>query len=388
MERMIKKKLIVITSVLSLVLLLGGCMSSKYDVSGTVLDYQGNGVAGVNISFAGQGKTTTDQNGHWAMTLKGYGDVTTIPTKTGWLFAPAEIDIRHNLEFIDQETLFLGMKADEEVMVFEPALEEEIRRYFPNLSASDKITAADALGLNYLTARYLSISNLDGMQYFLGLEDVDLSNNNITDITPLENLRYINFLNLGYNQLSDLSKLVKPLNNIRLESLNLIQNGISDISQLSNIKFEKRLNLALSDNAIQDISVLANLDLRSIWLGNNKISDISSLKNQELQVANLSSNQIKDIAALAGMTDLEELYLGQNQIEDISSLKDLTSLTELDISSNQIRNIDVLVNLEKLECVYLFDNNLDLTDGSGARQVIEQLQNRGVEVLWDGNTEY
>ena len=74
--------------------------------------------------------------------------------------------------------------------------------------------------------------------------DLDLSNNQITDISPLAgltNLTNFGLLNLGRNKISDLSPLAGLTN---LERLNLSYNQISDLSPLKGLTNLKSLDLS------------------------------------------------------------------------------------------------------------------------------------------------
>ena len=85
------------------------------------------------------------------------------------------------------------------------------------------------------------------------LEGLDLSNNQITDISVITNLGQLNNLRLGSNQISDLT----PLANIGYHSLlDLSGNELSDISVLLQLQVTID-NLYLSSN---DQISCANLD--------------------------------------------------------------------------------------------------------------------------------
>ncbi|RJZ13404.1 Internalin-A [Listeria monocytogenes] len=123
----------------------------------------------------------------------------------------------------------------------------------------------------------------------------------IVDISGVETLTSAGWLTFNYNEISDLSpvKDLKKLYNLQLGGC-----GISDISSLSNLK--TLTHLYLSDNNISDISPLANLTgLESLTLQNNEISDISSLsKLVRIELLNLSNNQISDVSPLSKLNGL------------------------------------------------------------------------------------
>ena len=78
---------------------------------------------------------------------------------------------------------------------------------------------------------------------------LNLSRNEITDITPLSNLTNLMELNLSENFIEDL----RPIKNLKsLKILNLTENEISDISPLQNLT--NLHTLILDENFIEDLS--------------------------------------------------------------------------------------------------------------------------------------
>ena len=80
-----------------------------------------------------------------------------------------------------------------------------------------------------------------------------------------------------------------------IKSLNLYGINLTDISLLNKLPYLEILSL--SNNKIKDISVLSNLkNLKELYLSNNKINDINQLENlkncQKLEKINLQGNPI------------------------------------------------------------------------------------------------
>ncbi|XZM35536.1 immunoglobulin-like domain-containing protein (plasmid) [Clostridium perfringens] len=143
------------------------------------------------------------------------------------------------------------------------------------------------------------------------LNDLDLSNKNISDLTGLEHC----------------SNLI---------TLNLQNNNIKDINQLKNLT--KLKNLRLFNNPIRDISVLANLtNLNFINISKTQISDVNSLRNlTNLTYLDLRSNKINDISALQGLNNLKTLNLENQKIQG-EEVKSNGKIAEVD---NIIKNLD------------------------------------------------
>jgi Leucine-rich repeat (LRR) protein len=116
-------------------------------------------------------------------------------------------------------------------------------------------------------------------QKLSSLTGLDLDNNQISDIKPLESLTNLTLLYLDNNQISD----IKPL------------------ESLTNLTW-----LVLDNNQISDIKPLESLtNLTWLVLDNNQISDIKPLESlTNLTLLNLDNNQISDIKPLESLTNL------------------------------------------------------------------------------------
>jgi internalin A len=114
--------------------------------------------------------------------------------------------------------------------------------------------------------------------------------------------------------------------------------------------------LGLSDNAISDISLLANHpQVGRLELENNQISDISALAGHDgLASLWLSGNQIADISPLATATVYSSLRLDENDIEDISALAEMGktidsgALCEVFLHGNRIVDLSPLAGMDEL----------------------------------------
>lgn len=169
-------------------------------------------------------------------------------------------------------------------------------------------------------------------------------------------LTVIRNLNLTSQNISDISPLASLTN---LRNLQLYNNQISDISPLRNLKELTYLQLGYNPIAnISALSELANLEFLSSI--RTKLTDISALKElTKLRELQLGENQISNIESLAGLTNLNRLDLSHNEISDITPLNNLKNLLELDVSFNNIREAQtVLRSLSNLKQVNLVGNPL------------------------------
>jgi len=156
--------------------------------------------------------------------------------------------------------------------------------------------------------------------------ELNLSQNQITDISLLARFTNLKKLTLDFNEISDLKALAELT---KLEELYLYQNKLVDISPLSGLV--NLTKLTLSFNEIVDISPLAELTkLFELTLSWNKIVDVKPLsKLVNLDNLQLVDNEIKDVSPLAELVNLRELWLAYNPISEIMPLAKLTKLEKL-----------------------------------------------------------
>ncbi|NLD48800.1 MAG: hypothetical protein GX660_16675, partial [Clostridiaceae bacterium] len=238
------------------------------------------------------------------------------------------------------------------------------------------LSISDLSKVTELNADGKGISDLQGIQYLVNMEELELSNNNIKIIDPLKSLIGLKKLSLAYNSLNS-AEALSYLSN--LEYLDLDNNSISDftpltectnirhlsvhnnsisgsisLSSLSNIEI-----LDLSENEATEISGFEYLTaLKELYLNQNRLSNLSGIgKCQALEVLDVSSNNLQETAEINKLLKLNALYLGKNNISDVSPLTSLTDLKVLDLSNNDITELNNSLNkLTSLTSLYLKGN--------------------------------
>lgn len=156
-------------------------------------------------------------------------------------------------------------------------------------------------------------------------------------------------------------------------------NNITDISPLEDLP--ELTQVEINDNQVSDISALATLDAPiSFQLSGNNISDISPLKDlTSLDTLLLARNSIADIAILSDLENLKSLDISSIEATDFTPLENLTKLTSLDIDSNDIDDLSPLTDLENLESLQARSNAItDLAP-------LSNLQNLQKLDLWNNN---
>jgi len=97
------------------------------------------------------------------------------------------------------------------------------------------------------------IDNLDGVEYCIHTETMDLSGNRITDLSPLYGLTKLKDLNLADNRIGDIDALGSLYH---LRSIDLSNNSIDDLSPLFELGVLEYVDLTGNKNSPDQVSVL------------------------------------------------------------------------------------------------------------------------------------
>ena len=162
-----------------------------------------------------------------------------------------------------------------------------------NLPDDAPITQAAMLHLGRLdNAHGREITNLTGLEFAKTLEYLELSQNPLSDLTPLTNLTKLRRLFAWRCQISD----INPLTNLtELKYLDLSYNRIVDIRALAGMT--KLIGLRLVNNAIGDVNPLANMTRSdSLDITGNQVLDHTPL--DRLSILDLRYDETCDMPPL------------------------------------------------------------------------------------------
>ncbi len=237
------------------------------------------------------------------------------------------------------------------------------------------LTRYEANRITKVNASGLGITSIEGIQYLNGVcEKLDLSNNNISDISPLAaGPMYLDELRLNNNYIEDITPL--SLRRYDPAYLNLSYNSISDISCLKEVYLDR---LYLDYNKISDLSGLVpdyskgeyeynhgyglRENFTTLSCSNNEITDITPLswfpEECTPEYITLNNNKITDISPLAEYISLSSLSIMNNKITDISCLEKCEKLSTLNLCGNQISDISVVNNMSLNKFSIESDNEL------------------------------
>ena len=204
------------------------------------------------------------------------------------------------------------------------------------------------------TASDKKIKDLTGLEHAINLEELLISFQEVTDLSPIAGLTQLKILVLRGNPISSLESL-RHLT--ELEQVKMTDNFlIDDLSPLSGKK--KLRDVRSWGSPITDITPLVNLpSIEFISMCGNKITEIPSLENApNLKRLYIFGNQVSDVSILKNFTNLVRLNLADNKITDITPLAELTNLDRLDLADNKITDITPLAELTNLNWLDLREN--------------------------------
>lgn len=146
------------------------------------------------------------------------------------------------------------------------------------------------------------IQSLEGLQYAVNLKSLALSDNWISDLSPLAGLKNLTYLDLHRNNISELA----PLGGLtQLIHLDLYNNSIWDITPLKPLKnvtffdlhYANRGRAHLPVEALADMTGLQYISIESNDLVNEDVECLKSLEH--LNYIKLNANHITDISAIS-----------------------------------------------------------------------------------------
>ena len=267
--------------------------------------------------------------------------------------------------------------------------------HFLNSKLNVSLTGKEIkIDLNNKNIGNIELQLLTGIN-FKNLEELNLSNNNISDIKLLKefNLNKIKKLDLSFNKINDLKdKTSNKTIDLNIDQDNLICKDIEEIKKLINDSeskedeyydpydilnnscfmtsyyndtsknekkeykkkllnkidnlekkvlgyFNSKLNINLTGKEIK-------IDLNNKNIGNIDLDLLSGVEFKKLEEINLSHDNISNIESLPNFKTVKRIDISFNKIKDITPIKQLTKnnkkLENLNLGNNEIKDVKIL----------------------------------------------
>ncbi|MFX1478500.1 MAG: tetratricopeptide repeat protein [Promethearchaeota archaeon] len=230
-----------------------------------------------------------------------------------------------------------------------------------DLSNQDISDITPLSSLHSLKKLYLSgtsITSLESLHELNRLKVLTFYNTKVTDINPLDSLTNLEELNFKQTDISD----IKPLLSLKkLKKLDFSNTKVFDISPISSLTALQEISLG-GKFKLSDLSVLASLlNLKKLDLADAIVTDLSWIASlSQIEFLDLSNTQVSDISPLKSLRNLKTLNLCNTLVSDIEPLKQLTNLRRLYLDKTKVSNIEILSHLKSLESLRLL--NTKVTD--------------------------
>jgi len=259
------------------------------------------------------------------------------------------------------------------------ALDMVIRReVFAKRGNQESLTLEDLAKVSRVAGKGKKIASLEGLQHCRFLLDIDLENNEISDCTPLRDLKLVQKLTLSGNKI----ETIEPLKELAsLQYLDVSRNAIQDLEPIRKMRILR--SLYFEENQIRSLAPLEPCKkLWSIYGSKNPIEDFSALSTlsnvdtlhlNETRLSVLTSTGLSERAVEKGHTKLRNLSLRDNLISDLSLLVNIQdsfiaeqragalfkkpkplSLFRIDLTGNPLSEISTTEQLPKLRKLFFF----------------------------------
>ena len=259
----------------------------------------------------------------------------------------------------------LEIKIDQKGKVIIPGIEindEKYREYLIENFDTDndgEISTEEAEAVKVMNISGKEIESLEGLEFFVNLEELNCKSNSLTSIDLSKNLLLttlicesnkidslglaentsLKLLNCGSNELTklDVSK------NVKLTELNCGDNKLPNIDVSKNIAL---VSLDCSNNGLTVLDISNNATLATVICSDNDLTSLDVSKNTSLSKLDCENNK-----------SLEKIYLAKDQtIKDLIYDEDNTTL---EYPTPDKKNVNIPDAKFKAYLVGLFDTDKD-----------------------------
>ena len=243
------------------------------------------------------------------------------------------------------------------------------------INNNDSVTTANISGITNLNVGNQNISDLSGLEAFSSLTVLNCGGNpQLTYLDVSQNYALVSIssrssglININFGTISNIKSL-DLLNNqltsldltslVQLEATYFRNNQLTslDVSQNVNLK-----NLKIEVNQISSIDISQNTQLTYLSCWNNQITALDVSQNLLLETISVGNNQIPSLDVTM-LDSLENFYCGANLLTSLD-ISQNPLLSYLSCGNNQLTNLDLSQNplLSNVECQDNLISALDVT---------------------------
>ena len=204
------------------------------------------------------------------------------------------------------------------------------------------------------------IESLEDLRKMPNLSIVFISAQQVRDISPLEDLEYLEQVRLSDNYISDITPLKDK---DRLWNVDLMSNSLTEIEELRTWPVIRTLNLSLTghyDGSPMDD--LTSMEFLDIWNDSDAYQYLEGMRIGELHIGaagqtnleclcdvsyigklHLHRSDVRDISALEGRTDITVFHMEDCIVDDLSPLFTMPNLVTVELNASEQERMELLI---------------------------------------------
>ncbi|XP_055962848.1 leucine-rich repeat-containing protein 23 [Sorex fumeus] len=207
-----------------------------------------------------------------------------------------------------------------------------------------------------LEVRDRDLTDITLLQSYIHLRYVDISENHLVDLSPLNHLTHLLWLKADNNQLRSARLHELPY-------LQIVSFAFNQITDTEGISHPRLTSLDLKGNRIQALTSLDSQklqNLQTLELRGNQLTSTLGINLPKLKNLFLAQNQLIKVEGLENLSNLTTLHLRDNMIETLNGFsKEMKSLQYINLRGNMVSDLSELAKLRelpKLRALVLLEN--------------------------------
>ena len=233
------------------------------------------------------------------------------------------------------------------------------------VKTNNEILSLDSLTLKYQNSTLAPLNSLAGIENFENLKYLEISNHQISEVSPLKNLNKIEVLNLNDNKIKHI-KILNDLENLidlfvtgnPIEDFATIQLKLNRIKKINPILFENLTNLGIKSDV--EIDSLKELNLSHITKEEQKLTSVAGFNFfTKLKELNLNGHLVSDLSTLGKLKNLETLNILNLPLTEFSSILKNRNLKSIKHNHKELEgweNFNLNSIKEKNYALRMFEN--------------------------------
>ncbi|WP_272149195.1 leucine-rich repeat domain-containing protein [Tenacibaculum aiptasiae] len=219
---------------------------------------------------------------------------------------------------------------------------------YDDIANDGQIPTSNIQSLTELVVNNKAISDLTGIEAFINLEELNVTQNNLTTLDLSSNTKLVD-INIWNNKIETLN----IQNLIYLEKLTATTNELTGLDVSTNIAL-KTLSISYNDIVSIDLSGLTQLEQFTAFRVNTLETVVLSNNTAlyDIYIGRCKLNSLN----VAACPNLKEIYLNQNNLTTLD-FSNNPLLEDIDASKNQLTSIDLRTgNTQNFSNIDLLDN--------------------------------